>query len=213
MRLFLDTANVDEIRTAVSWGVISGLTTNPSLVAREGRPFTTIAAEVVAMVPGPVSLEVMATDVAGMVAEARELASVADNVVIKIPMTTDGLTATHQLAGLGIATNMTLCFSANQCLLAARAGAAYVSPFVGRLDDVGQDGILVVAEAAEVFARHGLTCQIIAASIRHPRHVLAAARAGAAIATVPFAVLTQMVRHPLTDAGLAAFRRDWEKSH
>ena len=212
MRLFLDTANIDEIREAVGWGVISGVTTNPTLVAREqGRTFAEILREITDVVPGPVSAEAISLDAPGMIAEARTLAAAAENIVVKIPMTPEGLKATKTLAGEGIRTNVTLVFSANQALLAALAGASYVSPFVGRLDDAGHDGMQVVRDIAQIFEIHGLESEIIAASIRHPLHVIDAAKAGADIATVPMKVLRAMVSHPLTDRGIEMFLADWKK--
>lgn len=212
MRLFLDTANIDEIREAVSWGVISGVTTNPTLVSREqGRTFAEILAEITSIVPGPVSAEVISLDAPTMIEEARRLAAAGSNVVVKIPMTPEGLKATKVLAGEGIHTNVTLIFSANQALLASLAGASYVSPFVGRIDDIGHDGMQVVRDTAEIFGIHGLESEIIAASVRHPLHVIDAAKAGADIATVPMKVLWAMVKHPLTDRGIEAFLADWKK--
>jgi len=210
VKLFIDTANVDEIRAAWSMGVISGVTTNPSLVAREGRDFRQVLEEIVALVDGPISAEVLSLEAAEMVEEARPLAAIHPNIVIKIPMTADGLQAVATLAKEGIRTNVTLIFSANQALLAARAGASFVSPFVGRLDDVGQDGIYLVEEIVDIFRQHELSTQVIAASIRHPMHVTQAARAGAHIATIPYAVINQMLKHPLTEAGIARFLADWE---
>jgi transaldolase len=212
LRLFLDTANIEEIREAVSWGVISGVTTNPTLVAKEqGRTFAEILREITAIVPGPVSAEAVSLDAPSMITEARHLAGTADNVVVKIPMTPEGLKAVKILAGEGIRTNVTLIFSANQALLAALAGASYVSPFVGRIDDAGHDGMQVVRDTAEIYEIHGLESEIIAASIRHPLHVIDAAKAGADIATVPTIVLKAMASHPLTDRGIAMFLEDWKK--
>jgi len=212
LRLFIDTANVQEIREAASWGVISGVTTNPSLVAREGRDFKEVVREICSIVDGPISAEVLGQTAAEMVPEAVELAALHPNVVIKIPMTAEGLKAVRQLGEKGVNTNVTLVFSANQALLAARAGATYVSPFVGRLDDVGQDGLAVVGDIVQVFAQHGLGTEVITASVRHPLHVLGAAKLGSDIATVPFAVLKQMLQHPLTDLGIQRFLADWEKA-
>ncbi len=209
MELYLDTANIEEIREVTSWGVLSGVTTNPSLIAREGRDFKATIAEIAEIVKGPVSAEVIATDAEGMVKEAHELARISGHVVIKIPMTEEGLKATRALSDEGIPVNVTLVFSTPQALLAARAGAAYVSPFLGRIDDVGGDGVGLVEEIAEVFALHDIDTRIIAASIRHPRHVVAAARAGADIATVPYKVMKQLVKHPLTDIGIERFLADW----
>lgn len=210
MRLFIDTANIDEIREASELGVISGVTTNPSLIAREGRNFRQVVQEICAIVDGPVSAEAISLKAAEMVPEAEDLAAIHKNVVVKIPMTAEGLKAVKVLKSKGIRTNVTLVFSANQALLAARAGATYVSPFVGRLDDVGQDGLALVSEIAQIYAQHGIDTEIIAASIRHPLHVTEAAKLGADIATVPYKVLMQMTRHPLTDVGIERFLQDWE---
>ena len=212
MKLFIDSANVEEVRQAAEMGIISGVTTNPSLVAREGRDFRQVVMEICDLVDGPVSAEVISPDAPGMVQEAIDIAAWSPNVVIKVPMTVEGLKAVRELTAKGIKTNVTLVFSSNQALLAARAGATYVSPFVGRLDDISSDGCGVVAEIAAIFDMHDIDTQIIAASIRHPLHVTKAALAGADIATVPYAVLLQMVKHPLTDAGVARFIADWEKA-
>ncbi len=211
MRIFIDTANVEEIKAANDLGIIAGVTTNPSLIAREGRNFREVVEEIAAIVDGPVSAEVVSTTAAEMVAEGVELAAIHPNIVIKIPMIAEGLKAVKELSARGIKTNVTLVFSANQALLAALAGATYVSPFVGRLDDISHDGLQVVADIVPIFAQYGFKTQIIAASIRHPLHVLEAARLGADIATVPYKVLMQMLKHPLTDTGLARFLADWEK--
>ncbi|MGQ9557647.1 MAG: fructose-6-phosphate aldolase [Desulfurispora sp.] len=211
MQLFLDTANIEEIKQAASLGVISGVTTNPSLIAREGRDFKTVVREITALVDGPISAEVISTDAAGMVREAGELAQIHPNVVIKIPMLPEGLKAVRELAARQIQTNVTLVFSANQALLAALAGATYVSPFVGRLDDVSQEGMQLIEEIVTIYHNYRFSTRIIAASIRHPLHVLQAALAGAHIATVPYAVLMQMFRHPLTEAGVEKFLADWKK--
>ncbi|MEW6065858.1 transaldolase [Desulforamulus profundi] len=211
MLLFLDTANVDEIRAANSLGVISGVTTNPSLIAREGRDFAEVVKEITSLVDGPISAEVISLEAEGMIKEAVELADIHPNIVIKIPMTAEGLKATKACAEKGIKTNVTLVFSANQALLAARAGATYVSPFVGRLDDIGHDGIALIYDIVEIFDNYGLDTQIISASIRHPLHVLQSAKAGAHIATIPYKVLLQMTKHPLTDKGIDAFLADWAK--
>lgn len=210
MKLFIDTANVEEIREAYALGVICGVTTNPSLIAREGRNFAQVVREIVSIVDGPISAEAVSADAPGMVSEAVELAAIHPNIVVKIPMTTEGLKATKILADQHIRTNVTLVFSANQALLAARAGATYVSPFVGRLDDISQDGMDLVYDIMEIFDRYQLPTQVIAASIRHPVHVIAAAKAGAHIATVPYKVIMQMIKHPLTDAGVKKFLEDWE---
>ena len=212
MKLFIDTANVEEIREAAELGVICGVTTNPSLIAREGKVFEEVIKEITTIVDGPISAEVVAPDAEGMVAEAKELAKIHENIVIKIPMTLEGLKATKQLSALGIKTNVTLIFSATQALLAARAGATCVSPFVGRLDDISDSGIDLVADIAEIFAIHDIKTEIISASIRGPQDVTDSAKAGAHIATVPYKVIVQMSKHPLTDAGIAKFMEDWNKT-
>ena len=212
MKIFIDTANVDEIRAAVELGVICGVTTNPSLIAREGKVFEEVIKEITTIVDGPISAEVVAADANGMVAEAKELAKIHKNIVIKIPMTLEGLKATKQLSALGIKTNVTLIFSATQALLAARAGATYISPFVGRLDDISDSGIDLVADIAEIFAIHDIKTEIISASIRGPQDVTDSAKTGAHIATVPYKVIVQMSKHPLTDAGIAKFMEDWNKT-
>ncbi|MGI6359248.1 MAG: fructose-6-phosphate aldolase [Bacillota bacterium] len=212
MRIFLDTANLDEVRKAVRLGVVAGVTTNPSLIANEGREFLPTVQEICALVDGPVSAEVISLETEQMLRESRKLASLAENVVVKVPMCENGLAVVHQLAKEGIHTNMTLIFSANQALLAARAGATYVSPFVGRLDDIGNPGMPMVADVVGIFDLHGIETEVIAASIRHPEHVISAARAGAHIATVPYKVLQQMIKHPLTDLGIQRFLDDWQKS-
>jgi transaldolase len=212
MKLFIDTANVEEIRSAAELGVICGVTTNPSLIAREGKVFEEVIKEITTIVDGPISAEVTAMDVDGMVSEAKELAKIHKNIVIKIPMTLEGLKATKQLTALGIKTNVTLIFSATQALLAARAGATYVSPFVGRLDDISDSGINLVADIAEIFAIHDIETEIISASIRGPQDVTDSAKAGAHIATIPYKVIVQMSKHPLTDAGIAKFMEDWNNT-
>ena len=211
MRLFLDTANVDEIREAASWGVVSGVTTNPSLVAKEGRGFESVIAEIASLVDGPISAEVLSLEAGEMVREAEALSRIHPNVVVKVPLVPEGLKAISELRRRGVRTNATLVFSANQGLLAALAGAAFVSPFVGRLDDAGNEGMEVVSDLVEIYDIHGLSTEIIAASVRHPIHVIQAALAGADIATVPFKVLQQMARHPLTDVGIERFLEDWKK--
>jgi len=211
MIFFLDTANIDEIREANSWGVIAGVTTNPSLIAREGRDFREVVNEICSIVDGPISAEVISMDAEGMIREAEEIAAWHPNIVIKVPMIPEGLKATKVLSEKGIKTNLTLIFSASQALLAARAGATYVSPFIGRLDDISTDGMDLIRDIAEIFAVHDIESQIIAASVRHPIHVIEAARAGAHIATVPFKVLQQLCKHPLTDQGIERFLADWEK--
>ncbi|HPF32687.1 MAG TPA: fructose-6-phosphate aldolase [Candidatus Sabulitectum sp.] len=212
MELYLDTANVDEIREIASWGVLSGVTTNPTLVAREGRDFTEVIREICSIVDGPVSAEVTCEDMAGMIAQGREKAAWHENVVIKLPCTPEGIGACSVLESEGIPCNVTLVFSAAQGYLAACAGASYVSPFVGRLDDAGTDGMQVVEDLADMFDDHGFTTRIIAASIRNPGHITQAALAGAHIATVPYSVVKKAILHPLTDKGMEAFRRDWEAS-
>ncbi len=212
MKLFLDTAIVEEIRAAHAWGVVDGVTTNPSLIAQSGRKFEEVVAEICAIVDGPVSAEVTAPDAAGMIAQARPLAAIHKNVVIKVPMTAEGLKTAHALKGEGIKTNVTLIFSPAQALLAAKAGAAFVSPFVGRLDDVGHVGMELVEQIRAIFDNDDYGCEIITASVRSPLHVIDAALAGADIATVPFKVLDQCLRHPLTDLGIERFLKDWEKA-
>ena len=210
MKLFIDTANVDEIRKANDLGVICGVTTNPSLIAKEGRIFEEVVKEITSIVDGPISAEVISLESEKMVEEALELVKIHPNIVIKLPMCIEGLKAVKVLASKGIKTNVTLIFSATQALLAARAGATYVSPFVGRLDDIGQEGINLISEVAEIFNIHGIETEIISASIRNPIHVTSSALAGAHIATVPYKVIEQMTKHPLTDAGIAKFLKDWE---
>lgn len=210
MRFFLDTAEVEQIRKAAYWGVISGVTTNPTLVAKSNQDLKSVIMEICDIVDGPVSAEGISLDADGMVREGRELAAIHENVVVKIPMTAEGMAATQKLSDEGIDVNVTLVFSPQQALLAAAAGAAYVSPFIGRLDDIGEDGIGLVRDIAEAFALQDIPVEIIAASIRHPRHVIDSALAGADIATVPFAVLEKCFRHPLTDSGIERFLADWE---
>ncbi len=212
MKIFLDTAIVDEIRAAHAWGVVDGVTTNPSLIAQSGRRFEDVVKEICAIVDGPVSAEVISVDAAGMVAEARPLAAIHKNVVIKVPMTAEGLKAAHALKKEGIRTNVTLIFSPAQALLAAKAGAAFVSPFVGRLDDVGHVGMELVEQIRAIFDNYAFACEIITASVRSPLHVIDAAMAGADIATVPYKVLEQCLKHPLTDIGMERFLKDWEKA-
>lgn len=212
MKLFIDTANVNEIREVNDWGVICGVTTNPSLIAKEGRDFVEVVKEITSIVDGPISAEVISSDYEGMVKEATELAKIHKNIVIKIPMTAEGLKATKILTSKGIKTNVTLVFSANQALLAARAGATFVSPFVGRMDDIGNNGIGLIKEITEIFFLHDIQTEVISASIRHPIHVIESARAGAHIGTVPYKVLCQMLKHPLTDIGIEKFLKDWEST-
>ena len=214
MKFFIDTAKVEDIRKANDMGVICGVTTNPSLIAKEGRDFTEVIQEIASIVDGPISGEVKATtvDAEGMIAEGREIAKIHPNMIVKIPMTVEGLKAVKVLASEGIKTNVTLIFSANQALLAARAGATYVSPFLGRLDDISTRGVDLIREIADIFAvADDIDTQIIAASVRNPIHVTDCALAGADIATVPYAVIEQMTKHPLTDAGIAKFQADYKK--
>ena len=212
MRIFLDTANIDQIKQAAKLGIVSGVTTNPSLMSKEGTTdYESVVKTICSIIPGSVSAEVLAEDTKSMIEEARIKASWAPNVTIKIPATADGLAAISTLSKENIEVNMTLCFSVNQALLGALAGTAYVSPFVGRLDDAGHDGMRVVKDIVEVFEHYELTTKVIAASIRHPLHCVAAAKAGAHIATVPHNVLMQMIRHPLTDIGVARFLADWQR--
>lgn len=210
LKIFIDTANIEEIKQAHRLGVISGVTTNPSLIAKEGRNFREVVQEICAIVDGPISAEVVSITAEEMVKEAEELAKIHPNIVIKVPMTAEGLTATKALKEKGIKTNVTLVFSANQALLAALAGATFVSPFVGRLDDIGQDGMELIREIVHIFDLYGFDTEIIAASIRHPIHVTEAAKAGSHIATIPFKIIMQMVKHSLTDIGIDKFLADWE---
>ena len=212
MRLFLDTANIEHIRHGVRLGVISGVTTNPSLISREGKvDYQKLVKEICSVVPGPVSTEVLSQDASGMIDEAREVARWADNIVVKIPANLEGVEATAVLSKEGIKVNFTLCFSLNQTLLGVAAGASFVSPFVGRLDDIGEDGMKVVEDIVKFLRFYQLPTQVIAASIRHPQHCMVAAKAGAHIATVPYKVLLQMIQHPLTDIGVKRFMDDWSK--
>lgn len=210
MKFFIDTANVEAIRKAHERGMVDGVTTNPSLVAREGRDFRAIVDEIASFVEGPISLEVVSEDAEGMLKEARELNGWIKNAAIKIPLTWEGLKATKICADEGIKTNVTLCFSANQALLAAKAGATFVSPFIGRLDDIGHTGMQLISDIVQIYANFGYETEVIVASIRHPLHVYEAALLGADIATIPPAVLDKMVRHPLTDIGIERFLKDWE---
>ena len=210
MRIFLDTANIEQIRSAVKLGVISGVTTNPTLVSKENGSYRDLVTQICALVPGPVSAEVLGEKAADMVKQAHDIVTWAPNIAVKIPATEAGVEATSILSREGIKVNFTLCFSLNQALLAAIAGAAYVSPFVGRLDDAGHDGMALVKEIVDVYAHYQLPTQVIAASLRHTRHCVEAAKAGAHIATMPYAVLMQMIRHPLTDVGIERFRKDFQ---
>lgn len=212
MLLFLDTANIDEIREIAAWGVLDGITTNPTLVGKEGRDFKAVVKEICGIVSGPVSAEVVSTDTQGMVKEGRECASWAENVIVKCPLTPAGLGACSILSKEGIRVNVTLCFSVNQALLAARAGAYFVSPFVGRLEDINEDGIELVAQIVEAYRAQGLATKVLAASLRTPMHITKAALVGADIATMPYKVFKQLVSHPLTDKGLEQFLSDWDKA-
>ena len=211
MKIFLDTANVEHIREANDWGIIDGVTTNPSLIAKEGRDFKEVVKEICSIVNGPISAEAVSTDAKGMVKEGRELAKIHDNINIKIPMTSEGLKAVKELSAREIDTNVTLVFSANQALLAAKAGTSYVSPFIGRLDDAGHEGMQIVEDIVQIYLNYAFDTEIIVASVRHPLHVIDAAKTGAHIATVPWKVLQLMVKHPLTDVGIEKFLADWEK--
>jgi transaldolase len=212
MKIFLDTANIAEIKEGVAIGVVDGVTTNPSLIAKEKRPFRPLVEEICSIVPGDVSLEVVATDFEGMVKEGEELAQVAPNAVVKVPLTQDGLKAVKYLSGKGIRLNQTLCFSAPQALLSAKAGATYISPFLGRLDDIAAVGMDLIRDICEIYRNYGFKTQVLAASIRNPLHVVDAAKAGAHVSTMPFSVLEMLMKHPLTDIGLKKFLDDWAKS-
>jgi len=211
MKIFIDTADLDEIKELASWGVIDGVTTNPTLVAKSGRSFKEIVEEIFDIVDGPISLEAVSTKAKDIIEEARKLSKIHKNVAVKIPMTPEGLKAVKVLSKEGIKINVTLVFSANQALLAAKAGATYVSPFIGRLDDIGQEGMQIVEEIIDIFNNYKLETQVIVASIRHPIHVIQAAQLGAHIATVPPGVIRKMVKHSLTDVGIEKFLKDWEK--
>lgn len=210
MKFFLDTANIDEIAKGLELGIIDGVTTNPTLVSKENAPFEVRIKQICELVKGPVSAEVISTDSAGMIEEARKLAKISQYVVIKIPMTEEGIKAVTRLKDEGIRTNVTLIFSPLQALVAAKAGASYVSPFVGRLDDIGHDGMELVSDIKTIFINYGFETNIIVASIRHPKHILTAAKIGADIATIPYSVLTRIMKHPLTDAGIQTFMKDWQ---
>ena len=211
MKFFLDTANIDEIRSAAEYGLIDGVTTNPSLVSKEGRDFKEILLEITRIVDGPISAEVVSTDASGILREAYELAKIHKNIVVKVPMIKEGMKALKQLSKDGIKTNITLVFSANQALVAAKLGATYVSPFVGRFDDISEVGMDLIGDLAQIFANYQFPTQILVASIRNPLHVREAALVGAHVATMPFKVLEQLLKHPLTDIGLERFLKDWEK--
>lgn len=212
MKFFIDSANIDEIREAASLGILDGVTTNPSLVAKEGKNFRRLLDEILEIVEGPVSAEVVATDHEGIVREARELAAIHENIVVKVPLIREGLKAVRQLSDEGINTNVTLCFSPTQALLAAKAGATYISPFIGRIDDVGTDGMDLIQQIVTIYQNYGYKTEVLAASIRHPLHVLQAAMIGADVATIPFKIIDQMFKHPLTDIGLQRFLDDWKKN-
>lgn len=212
MKFFIDTANTNEIREINSWGVLAGVTTNPSLVAKEGRDFVETLKEIIDIVDGPISAEVISTEADGMIEEGEKLASLSKNIVIKVPMTSEGMKAVKHFSKKKIKTNVTLVFTANQAMLAARAGATYVSPFLGRLDDIGFDGLILISDIVDIFNAHGIDTEIIAASIRHPIHVIEAAKMGAHIGTIPYKVFEQIIKHPLTDAGIERFLADWESA-
>ena len=211
MKFFIDTADVEEIRKAYSMGIIDGVTTNPSLIARTGRPFVEVIKEIVSIVDGPISAECLSLEAPAMIKEGKELAKIHDNIVVKIPMGIEGLKAVKALTAEGIRTNVTVIFAANQGLLAAKAGATYVSPFVGRLDDINEDGMAVIGHLVEIFQNYDFGTQILVASIRNPMHVLTSARMGAHVATIPYSVIPMLANHPLTEAGIKKFLADWEK--
>lgn len=212
MKFFIDSANIDEIREAASLGILDGVTTNPSLVAKEGKNFRQLLDEILTIVDGPISAEVVSTDRDGILAEARELAAIHENIVVKVPLIREGLKAVRQLTDEGIRTNVTLCFSPTQALLAAKAGATYVSPFIGRLDDISIDGMELIEQIVTIYQNYAYPTQVLAASIRHPLHVLQAATVGADVATIPFKIIDMMFRHPLTDSGLEKFLEDWKNN-
>ena len=212
MKFFIDSANIDEIREAASLGILDGVTTNPSLVAKEGKNFRQLLDEILAIVDGPVSAEVVSTDRDGILAEARELAAIHENIVVKVPLIREGLKAVRQLTDEGIRTNVTLCFSPTQALLAAKAGATYISPFIGRLDDISIDGMELIEQIVTIYQNYNFGTQVLAASIRHPLHVVQAAMMGADVATIPFKIIDMMFMHPLTDSGLQKFLDDWKKN-
>lgn len=211
MKFFIDSAIISEIKEAADLGILDGVTTNPSLVAKSGQDFHTLLKEICSIVPGPVSAEVVALDTAGMIKEGQELAKIAKNIVVKVPLTVDGLKATKWFSDHGIKTNVTLCFSSVQALLAAKAGATFISPFVGRLDDIAHDGMALIQEIRQIYDNYKFPTEILAASIRHPLHVRDAALAGADVSTIPLKIIQQLAKHPLTDAGLQQFLADWEK--
>jgi transaldolase len=212
VKFFLDTANLKEIREIASWGVLDGVTTNPSLVAKENVPFEDLLSEICAICPGPVSAEAVSLEAPAIIEEGRHLANIAPNIAVKIPITVEGLKAIKVLSSEGIAVNTTLIFSATQALLAAKAGARFVSPFIGRLDDIAQEGMALIEEITQIFQNFPLNCEIIVASVRHPRHIVDAAKIGADICTVPFAVMDKLLKHPLTDLGIEKFLKDWGRA-
>lgn len=212
MKLFIDTANIEEIKEVASWGIIEGVTTNPSLIAKEGKDFKSVVEEICSIVDGPISAEVISLESEKMIEEGRELAKIHKNIIVKIPMTREGLKAVKVLAKEGIKTNVTLVFSANQALMAAKAGATYVSPFLGRLDDIGHEGMELIRDIVNIFDIYAMETEVISASVRHPRHVTDGALAGAHISTIPFKVFEQMLNHPLTDIGIDKFMQDWNKT-
>ena len=212
MLFFLDTADIQEIKTGLDWGMVDGVTTNPSLIAMQGKSYLPTVQEIARLVPGPVSGEVLATDYEGMLDQGRRLAELADNVVVKVPLGPPGLRAVQTLAAEGIKSNVTLCFSSAQALLAGKAGAAYISPFIGRLDDVGQDGMQLIEEVVEIYEHYDFETQVLVASVRHPMHVVQSAELGADVVTLPFKVLEKLYEHPLTDVGLDRFLSDWKKT-
>jgi len=211
MKFFIDTANIEEIKEAASFGMVDGVTTNPSLVAKEGKDFKQLLNEIVEVVDGPISAEVVSTDYAGMMQEAKELAAIHKNIVVKIPLIKEGLKAVKSLTEEGIKTNVTLCFSASQALMAAKAGATYISPFVGRLDDIGHEGMQLIEQIIQIYDNYGFETEVLVASVRHPMHVVQAAMMGADVATIPFGVIDKLFNHPLTDKGLDKFLSDWKK--
>lgn len=211
MKFFIDTANIEEIKEAASFGMVDGVTTNPSLVAKEGKDFKQLLNEIVEVVDGPISAEVVSTDYTGMMKEARELAAIHKNIVVKIPLIKEGLKAVKSLTEEGIKTNVTLCFSPTQALMAAKAGATYISPFVGRLDDISHDGMQLIEQIIQIYDNYGFETEVLVASIRHPMHVVQAAMMGADVATIPFGVIDKLFNHPLTDKGLDKFLSDWKK--
>ena len=211
MKFFIDTANIDEIKEAASLGILDGVTTNPSLVAKEGKNFRELLDEIIKIVDGPISAEVISTDYDGMLKEARELAAIHKNIVVKIPLIKEGLKAVKTLSGEGINTNVTLCFSTSQALLAAKAGATYISPFVGRLDDISTSGMDLISQIVQIYSNYNYQTEVLVASIRHPLHLVEAALMGADVCTIPFAVINKLFNHPLTDIGIDKFLSDWEK--